>query len=159
MPPSPSVSTSAVHPHFSGRSPSGNAGVTVAPCCNNVNDLGQIVGFSLDSSFNQRALLWQTKDQSPVDLNTLVPADSPWQLLIPSGITDAGEIAATALNLNTSESSCRRAVSNPWQRTQGARRDKTTCPAEPPAQAHARCLAPLRLHVRMNARLHQARAG
>jgi probable HAF family extracellular repeat protein len=80
-----------------------DAFITVAPCCNNVNDLGQIVGFSLDSSFNQRALLWQTKDQSPVDLNTLVPADSPWQLLIPSGITDAGEIAATALNLNTSE--------------------------------------------------------
>lgn len=80
-----------------------DAVITVAPCCNNVNDLGQIVGFSIDSSFNPRALLWQTKDQPPVDLNTLVPADSPWYLLSTSGITDAGEIAATALNLNTFE--------------------------------------------------------
>jgi probable HAF family extracellular repeat protein len=78
-----------------------DAFITVAPCCNNVNDLGQIVGFSLDSSFNQRALLWQSKDQAPVDLNELIPADSPWYLLSPGGITDSGEIAATAVNLNT----------------------------------------------------------
>ncbi|HEV2485068.1 MAG TPA: hypothetical protein VGT08_06005 [Terracidiphilus sp.] len=80
-----------------------DAFITVAPCCNNVNDLGQIVGFSIDPSFNQRALLWQSKDQAPVDLNTLIPADSPWYLLSPGGITDAGEIAATAVNLNTFE--------------------------------------------------------
>jgi len=80
-----------------------DAFITVAPCCNNVNDLGQIVGFSIDSSFNQRALLWQSKDQAPVDLNTLIPADSPWYLLSPGGITDSGEIAATAVNLNTFE--------------------------------------------------------
>ena len=76
---------------------------TVAPCCNNINNSGQIVGFSIDSSFNQRALLWQTIGQPPVDLNTLIPADSPWYLLIPGGITDSGEIAATAVNLNTFE--------------------------------------------------------
>ena len=58
---------------------------------------------SVDSSFNQRALLWQSKDQAPVDLNTLVPADSPWYLLIPSGISDSGEIAVTAVNVNTLE--------------------------------------------------------
>jgi probable HAF family extracellular repeat protein len=80
-----------------------NAFLTVTPCCNTINNKGQIVGFSIDSSFNQRALLWQTKDQEPVDLNTLVPADSPWYLLIPGGITDSGEIAATAVNLNTFE--------------------------------------------------------
>lgn len=76
---------------------------TVAPCCNNINDLGQIVGFSIDSSFNQRALLWETKDQPPIDLNTLIPEGSPWYLLIPGGIDDAGAIAATALNMNTFE--------------------------------------------------------
>lgn len=80
-----------------------DAFITVTPCCNTINDLGQIVGFSIDSSFNQRALLWQNKDQAPVDLNTLVPADSPWYLLVPGGITDSGEIAATAVNLNTFE--------------------------------------------------------
>jgi len=76
---------------------------TVAPCCNNINNLGQIVGFSVDSSFIPRAVIWQTKDQTPVDLNTRIPADSPWYLIIPAGINDAGEITATALNLNTSE--------------------------------------------------------
>lgn len=80
-----------------------DAFVTVVPCCDNINDLGQIVGFSLDSSFNQRALLWQTKDQTPVDLNTLIPADSPWFINSPGGINNAGNIAATATNLNTFE--------------------------------------------------------
>lgn len=80
-----------------------DAFLTVTPCCNTINNKGQIVGFSVDSSFNQRALLWQSKDQAPVDLNTLVPADSPWYLLIPSGITDSGEIAVTAMNVNTFE--------------------------------------------------------
>lgn len=77
--------------------------VTVAPCCNNINDRGQIVGFSLDSDFNQRALLWEDAGATPIDLNTLVPADSPWYLLGPGGINQSGEIAATALNLNTFE--------------------------------------------------------
>jgi hypothetical protein len=76
---------------------------TVAPCCNNINNPGQIVGFSVDSSFVPRAVIWQTKDQTPVDLNTRIPADSPWYLIIPAGINDAGEITATALNLNTFE--------------------------------------------------------
>ena len=80
-----------------------DAFVTVAPCCNNINDRGQIVGFSVDSSFIPRALLWQSKDQAPVDLNTLLPADSPWYLQFPGGITNTGEIAATAVNLNTLE--------------------------------------------------------
>lgn len=77
--------------------------VTVVPCCNNVNDRSKIAGFSLDTSFNQRALLWERAGQAPVDLNTLLPADSPWYVLIPGGINDAGEIAATAVNLNTFE--------------------------------------------------------
>lgn len=80
-----------------------DAFLTVAPCCNNINNLGQIVGFSIDSSFTPRAVLWQTKDQTPVDLNTLVATDSPWFIMFPGGITNSGEITATALNLNTFE--------------------------------------------------------
>ncbi len=80
-----------------------NAFITVAPCCNNINDRGQIVGFSIDSSFNQRALLWDAADKAPIDVNTLVPADSPWYIVAPGGISEAGEIAATAVNLNTFE--------------------------------------------------------
>jgi probable HAF family extracellular repeat protein len=77
--------------------------LTVVPCCNNLNERGQIVGFSVDSSFNQRALLWESADKAPIDINTLIPADSPWYLLIPGGINGAGAIAATAVNLNTFE--------------------------------------------------------
>jgi uncharacterized membrane protein len=77
--------------------------LTVVPCCNNINDRGQIAGFSVDSSFNQRAIFWPDKDSAPVDLNTLVPADSPWYLVSTSGINNRGEIAATGLNLNTFE--------------------------------------------------------
>ena len=77
--------------------------VTVIPCCNTINDRGQMVGFSIDSNGDMRALLWQQQKQPPVDLNALLPADSPWFVLIPGGINNAGGIAATALNLNTFE--------------------------------------------------------
>jgi probable HAF family extracellular repeat protein len=80
-----------------------DAFITVAPCCNSVNDRGQIVGFSIDSSFNQRALLWEQEGSAPVDLNSLLPADSPWFVVNAAGITNTGEIAATAVNLNTLE--------------------------------------------------------
>lgn len=88
--------------HDLGTYPQGSF-LTVVPCCNNINDRGQIVGFSVDLDFNMRALFWQQQDQATVDLNTLLPAGSPWYVLIPGGINNAGEIAATALNLNTFE--------------------------------------------------------
>jgi len=75
--------------------------LTVAGCCHTINDSGQIVGFSIDSSFNMRALLW--KDGAPSDLNALIPADSPWYLLAAASINDAGEIVGWAVNLNTFE--------------------------------------------------------
>lgn len=89
-------------PQDLGTFPTG-AVVTVVPCCNNINDRGQIVGFSVDAGGNLTALLWPSENTAPVDLNSLVPADSPWYLLTPGGISDAGEIATTALNLNTFE--------------------------------------------------------
>ena len=64
-------------------------------CCNTINNHGEIVGLSLDASFNTRALVWQGK--MPVDLNTLIPADSPWYLQGAHSISDAGEITGYAL--------------------------------------------------------------
>ena len=75
--------------------------LTVAGCCHTINDSGQIVGFSIDNSFNMRAILWQ--NGAPTDLNALIPADSPWYLLAAASINDAGEIVGWAVNLNTSE--------------------------------------------------------
>jgi probable HAF family extracellular repeat protein len=78
-----------------------DAPVTVAPCCQSINDRQQVVGFSIDASGNQRLLLWD--HGVPVDVNTLLPADSPWYAVMPGGINQAGEIAAVAVNLQTFE--------------------------------------------------------
>jgi probable HAF family extracellular repeat protein len=68
---------------------------TGPPCCNTINNRGEIVGFSIDASFNFRALVW--KGKTPVDLNTLIPADSPWYLQAADSLNDAGEITGMAL--------------------------------------------------------------
>jgi probable HAF family extracellular repeat protein len=68
---------------------------TGAPCCNTINNRGEIVGFSIDASFNFRALVWQ--DKAPVDLNTLIAADSPLYLSGSESINDAGEITGTGI--------------------------------------------------------------
>jgi probable HAF family extracellular repeat protein len=70
--------------------------VTVAPCCRTINDRGEMVGFSIDgTTFNSRALIW--KDKKPVDLNTLIPKNSPWYLQGAESINDAGEIVGYGL--------------------------------------------------------------
>jgi probable HAF family extracellular repeat protein len=63
---------------------------TGPPCCHTINNKGVIVGFSVDASFNERAIVWQ--DKVPVDLNTLIPQDSGWHLECAQGVNDAGEI-------------------------------------------------------------------
>jgi probable HAF family extracellular repeat protein len=60
------------------------------PCCHTVNNSGVIVGISIDANFNETAVIWQNK--MPVDLNTLIPANSGWFLECAQGINDAGEI-------------------------------------------------------------------
>ena len=68
---------------------------TVAPCCKTINDAGEVVGFAIDGMGNPTALVWQGK--VPVDLNTLIPAGSPWYLQNACSINDAGEIAGQGL--------------------------------------------------------------
>ena len=70
--------------------------VTVAGCCNTINNRGEMVGFSIDgTTFNSRALVWQGK--TPVDLNTLIPKNSPWYLQAADSVNDAGEITGQGL--------------------------------------------------------------
>jgi probable HAF family extracellular repeat protein len=65
--------------------------VSLAPCCNTINNWGQVVGFSFPGPLgSSRAILWQNK--VPIDLNTLIPKDSPWYLLDAESINDAGQI-------------------------------------------------------------------
>jgi probable HAF family extracellular repeat protein len=65
--------------------------VSVAGCCHTINNRGQVVGFSFPGAFGGgRALIWE--DNVPIDLNTLIPAGSPWYLQAATSINDAGEI-------------------------------------------------------------------
>jgi probable HAF family extracellular repeat protein len=70
--------------------------LTTAPCCHSINERGEMVGFSIDgTTFGFTALIW--KDKMPVDLNTLIPANSGWYLQAASSINDAGEIVGYGL--------------------------------------------------------------
>jgi probable HAF family extracellular repeat protein len=66
-----------------------------------INNNGQAVGASCDDMGNCRAFLWQNK--AMMDLNALVPANSPLYLMFAFVINDAGEIAGQALQTSTGE--------------------------------------------------------
>ena len=67
---------------------------TIPACCKTINDRGDVVGFAIDAT-GMRALIWQ--NNRPVDLNTLIPAHSPWYLQSTSAINNAGEITGWGL--------------------------------------------------------------
>ena len=61
-----------------------------------INNHGQVVGGSCPGPMgNCRAFLWQGK--TLLDLNTLIPADSPLYLLFAYGINESGEIVGQAM--------------------------------------------------------------
>jgi probable HAF family extracellular repeat protein len=68
--------------------------VTVAPCCNTLNNKGEVVGFAIDDA-GLYAFLW--RDNVFTDLNDLLPSDSRWQLQQASSINDAGEIVGVGM--------------------------------------------------------------
>jgi probable HAF family extracellular repeat protein len=64
---------------------------TLPPYSRAINNNGQMVGVSIDgTTFNERAVIWQGK--VPVDLNTLIPANSGWLLNCAQSLDDAGVI-------------------------------------------------------------------
>jgi probable HAF family extracellular repeat protein len=58
------------------------------------NDVGQVVGWSGNTENDSRAFFWQNGVM--VDLNSLLPADSGWQLIEARGINNRGMIVGTA---------------------------------------------------------------
>jgi probable HAF family extracellular repeat protein len=68
---------------------------------NGINTKGQVVGFSQDFSGNTIALLWQNGVMT--DLNTLIPAGSPFFLVEALTINSRGEIGGYAFNASTGE--------------------------------------------------------
>lgn len=55
-----------------------------------INSSGDVVGQAQDKKYNLRAVLW--KDGGIIDLNTLIPAGSGWDLSRASGINSRGQI-------------------------------------------------------------------
>jgi probable HAF family extracellular repeat protein len=74
--------------------------VTVLPCCRSVNNKGDAVGFAIDDN-GPVAFSW--KDGNFTDLNTVIPADSPWYLLNAFSINDPGQIVGAGVKLDTGE--------------------------------------------------------
>ena len=64
-----------------------------------INNSEQVVGASCDDMGNCRAFVWQ--NGTMMDLNALVPANSPLYLAFASVINDAGEIAGQAMDKST----------------------------------------------------------
>lgn len=71
------------------------ANLTVAPCCNDLNDHRQIAGFWIDANFNFHAYLWEHGTYT--DLNTLIPANSDLYLTQAASINDSGQIGGNAI--------------------------------------------------------------
>jgi probable HAF family extracellular repeat protein len=65
-----------------------------------INDCGEVVGLSLDATGFPRAFHWQ-QGLGMTDLNTRIPADSPFYLLTAVGINSGGEIIAVAVSKAT----------------------------------------------------------
>jgi len=66
-----------------------------------LNNHNQIVGSSCDDQGNCRAFLWQNGQM--VDLNSLIPANSPLYLVFAESINDAGTIVGNAVNTVTGD--------------------------------------------------------
>jgi probable HAF family extracellular repeat protein len=60
-----------------------------------INDAGDVIGASLDASFNPRAFLRQNGVMT--DLNTLIPANSALHLLLACSINSSGQIVGLAV--------------------------------------------------------------
>jgi probable HAF family extracellular repeat protein len=74
--------------------------VTVVPCCRAINNKGEITGFAFDENGPQ-TFVW--KNGSFTDLNAVLAADAPWYIANTASINEAGQIAATGVNINTGE--------------------------------------------------------
>ena len=73
----------------------------VASDASDINEIGQVVGSSQDASGNPRAFVWQRGTM--VDLNELIPANSPLLLLYGGSINSRSEITGVALLKGTTE--------------------------------------------------------
>jgi probable HAF family extracellular repeat protein len=67
-----------------------------------LDDEGNVVGLSLDSTFTPHAFL-RPKGEAMIDLNTLIPSDSPLFLLQACSINSRGELTGLAIENSTGD--------------------------------------------------------
>ena len=72
----------------------GSAGIAI-------NDSGEVVGVSIDASFNLRAYHWQNGDME--DLNSVLVNESPLVLMLACSVNSIGEIIGLAYDTNTGD--------------------------------------------------------
>lgn len=66
---------------------------------NHINNAGQLVGFVVPPGGVPHAALWDNSQAQPVDLNSLIPEDSGWELLFANNINENGMIVGDGLYL------------------------------------------------------------
>jgi probable HAF family extracellular repeat protein len=94
---------------------------------NDINSKGQVVGASCDANFSCRAWLWDNGVM--IDVNSLIPVDSPLYLTWGGGINDRGEIAGSAvLKSNPNEAPAFLAVPAPAAQIAGDTAQKIVLP-------------------------------
>ena len=104
-----------------------------------INESGLIVGASCDSEGNCRGALWN--QGTPVDLNTVIPQDSPLHIIFATWVNDVGEIVGAAIDKKTGDVRAFRA---------------SPVAATPPAKAAVRpvVVLPPRVRQAMRARMN-----
>jgi probable HAF family extracellular repeat protein len=98
----------------------------VSSMANDINAQGQVVGTSCDVNFNCRAFLWDHGVM--IDLNSLIPVDSPLYLTDAEGINDRGQIAGTGFDASTGGSPAFLAILAPAAQIAGDAAQKVVLP-------------------------------
>jgi probable HAF family extracellular repeat protein len=72
------------------------AGESINRMAEDISDEGQIVGEAFNSDCSDfHAFVWPSSASQGIDLNTVIPSDSGWELMVARGINNRGEIAGT----------------------------------------------------------------
>ena len=81
----------------------GTVGTDFSSLPDQINNHGDFVGTSCDAQGNCRAFLRPAQSKVMLDLNALIPANSPLYLIWAFGINDSGEIAGMAIETSTGD--------------------------------------------------------